>query len=397
MRSALAILLVLCVAGTMAQESSPVNEDDRLGILGKENSKQLIQDLLNLKFQVGNNTARIKALNISIQANAATDAILQAKADANAATIAHQASLVTEVEDAITDLIEVLQNNFTLPFAQQLVESVSNQVDQITSITASLDSLGRRRLHQAADDVNSEDRLLAPITIETAKKCEAELVKLGAAVLKNNQSVYELSADYDTNEVDIATLEATVAQNQANITALVSRIEALRNDLEQRQSILIAGTLVTAVVQNITGLGATKAINGLLDVASTQTVFPVNSGSLLPNTNVDATCPTGDSLIGGSCEIVIPDGLALSDLAPYITNGGGTQMFASLSFPLTEDYTNNLISCTASVDATDGTTQDTNATWAGPFTLQYRAEALCYSQRNITADPFNLNVLSVIG
>ena len=398
MRPALAILLVLCAAGTLAQES-PVNEDDRLGILGKENSKELIQNVLNLKYQIGNNTARIKALNVSIQANAATDVILQAQADTNAATIEHQASLVTDIEDAVTNLIEVLQNNFTLPFALQLVETVGSQLEQINTITANLNSLGRRRLLQATDEANVEDRLLAPITIETAKKCDAELIKLGAAVLKNNQSVYELSANYDINEVDIAILEATVAQNQANITALVSRIEALRSDLEQRQSILAGGTILTTVVQNITGLGATEAINGLLDVTSTQTIFPVESGSVLPNRNVEATCPIGDLLIGGSCEIVIPDGVTLADLAPYITNGAGTQKFASLSFPLTEDYTNNQVSCTASVVATDGTTTDTNATWeAAPFTLQYRAEALCYnSQGNVTTNPFSLSALAFLG
>lgn len=367
-----AALTVLTVCGQTASGQ----EDDRLGFVGKDVSKEFISDVLALKYQVGNNTKRINSLETHIKTNAATDAELQRIADANNITIQEQESLLADLQDAIDTLLQPLIEEVTAPFAGRLIETTLQNIFRIEEIAFGLGNLGRR-LHE-----EESGRLLSPIAIETAKKCSEELAKIAAAILKNNATIYELEEAFNINEVDIAFLQSTVEQNEANIAALIATISGIREFLTNLWAQAALASQLLTGLQNSTTLPATLVINDFLNVGTTVAELSVNAtGGVLTNTTLQASCPVGKTLLGGGCEIVLPDGVTLADIAPYIKDGpSGPVTFASLSFPLTniEDYANNRVSCDVTVAAASSTSPDA-AYWEGaPFPLTFRAEALCY-------------------
>ncbi|KAI8101389.1 hypothetical protein M9435_001495 [Picochlorum sp. BPE23] len=380
-RVSIVVLALVVLAGHHAYGQE---ESSRLGF-GKQMSKDLIESTLLLKAQVLNNTNRIHVLQSRIPANTARTETLQELADENTNTINDQFGLLGDLNNTIFSVMDRIRDEVTFPSVGDTFEAVINQVIQISDIDASLSNL-RRRLMQ--DD---EGRVLAPIAIQTAKKCGEELAALAAAIIKNNATISSLETAFDGNEIDIATLEATVTANEANLAVLRNVTKEMRDQLELRQVLLSAGTLRTIFFQNATGVTATEAINNLLNVSSIISTTDVAPGSRLPynNSGIDdivASCPNGWRLLSGSCRINYQTGGNLEDLQVLFVDGpatGATQLATFPSLTIREDYTDSTVTCVPDVVAAGGSsaTPTTNESyWSAdaPFSLEYTAEALCF-------------------
>lgn len=367
-----AILALLSAAAVVQGQTE---QADRLGLIGKEPSAEFIRDVLELKYQVGNNTKRINTLKTVITTNTEQTAILQEIANANNQTIQEQFSLLEDLGDIYTFATALLQT-LNDQLNDQLMTSVETTATSVQNILTGLNNLGRRL------QADSDDRLISPIAIETAKKCSDELAKIATYILKNNATLIELQDVYNnTNEVNIAVLQNTVEENEANIILITNSIAEFRALLEQDIIELIQRTLINFTVTPFLGdLASIEAINDVLDVSSVVTeVLAPASGALLQAGSIEASCGTGRRLLGGSCYIDLPDGVTLADISPYIKDvQGGTPTFASLSFPMNTDYPNNKIVCSLTV-TTASASSPTIAYWEdAPFPLSFKAEALCY-------------------
>ena len=83
-----ALLLLLIGAACLVRGQD--DQAERLGLVGKESSKDFINNVLQLKYQVSNNTKRINTLRTHIAENAAETAALQKISNANAVSIDEQ-------------------------------------------------------------------------------------------------------------------------------------------------------------------------------------------------------------------------------------------------------------------------------------------------------------------
>ena len=367
-----AILALLSAAAVVQGQTE---QADRLGLIGKEPSKEFIGNVIDLKYQVGNNTKRINTLKTVIATNTAETATLQKIANANNQTIQEQFSLLRDL-NSLYDIVIAIFQNISDQLNDQLITSVSETIANVQSIVSGLNNLGRRL------QANDEGRLISPIAIETAKKCSEELAKLATLILNNNATLYELQNIYNnTNEVNIAILQNTVEENEDNIEIIVNSIAEFRAFLEEDIIQLIERTLLNLTVIPITSeLPSIQAINNLLNVSSTAVkgVVPASGGTLQAGTLI-SSCEPGKSLLGGSCYLDLPDGVTLAGISPYIKDvQGGATTFASLSFPMIPDYANDQIICNLTVTAASAATP-TTAYWEdAPFPLTFISEALCY-------------------
>lgn len=408
-RVAIVVLALVVLVGhhVYGQEDSA-----RLG-WGKQQSEDLIKDTLLLKGQVLNNTKRIHVLQSRIPANTARTAALQELADENTNTINNQFGLLSDLNDTIVNALDAVQDEVAIPLGLNTLLAVVNQLTQIADIDSSLGgqnqvilplsavtnqlaeivdidtsslSISGRKLMQAG-----EDRFLSPLTITTAKKCGEELAAVAAAIIKNNATISALETAYDGNEVDIATLEATVTTNEANLIKLIALAKELRDQLEARHVALNVLALRTVFFQNATGVTATEAINSLLNVVPIESTRDVAPGSRLPtsgNSTVDivASCPTGWRLLSGGCSINYQAGADLANLQALFVDGpgvGAIQLPTFLNVTTDEDFTDNTVTCVPGVVAAGGSSATpitTEAYWSAnaTFSLQYTAEALCF-------------------
>ncbi|KAI8111135.1 hypothetical protein M9434_004708 [Picochlorum sp. BPE23] len=369
-----AILALIAATACLVQAQT---ETDRLGLIGKEASKEFINNVVQLKYQVANNTNRISTLTTHIAENAGDTATLQEVADSNNVKILEQESLLQDIVNFIIDPVFPLAftNSELYSNLEDVTLQTSSRVEQILAQLPS--SLGRRLLQSE----QSDERLVSPVAIETAKKCSEELAKLAAKILSNNASIYELEEAYQTNEANITILQSTVEENEAGIADIVAAISTLRAGLQDFDDNLLERA------SNITSIGFNAALPNIetvtdaLNVSSVVSVseVPASGGSLTAAT-VTASCGT-NVLLGGGCYIDFPEGLILADLAPYIKESqGGPTVFASLSFPMTEDYSSMEVNCDLTVTS-ESATSPSSAYWEdAPFPLVFRAEALCYNE-----------------
>eukprot|EP00889_Picochlorum_renovo_P008603 jgi/Picre1/35633/NNA_003094.t1 len=369
-RGALLLLFIGAVCLVRGQD----DQAERFGLVGKETSKDYINNVLQLKYQVSNNTKRINTLRTHIAENAAETAVLQEISNANGVTIQEQGSLVVNVTNFLIDPI------FPLAFLNQqlyseLEDTVLQTSTKVDQIVTGLSNLGRR-LRSDSDS----GRIISPIAIETAKKCSDELAKLAVAILSNNASLSELQEAFETNEANLAILQSTVEQNEDEIADLTAAISLLREGITTFQTNLLERTENITTIGGLTSLPNIQDVNSLLNVSSiaSEVEVPATGGALTAAT-ITASCGIDQALLGGGCSIDLPDEVTLADIAPYITESqGGPVTFASFSFPKTEDYANNKVDCDLLVTSASSTAQ-TSAYWQdAPFPLVFRAEALCY-------------------
>ncbi len=367
-----ALLLLLIGAACLVRGQD--DQAERLGLVGKESSKDFINNVLQLKYQVSNNTKRINTLRTHIAENAAETAALQKISNANAVSIDEQGLVLLGIFNFLISEVTPLAftNEQLYGELEDAVEQTSTKVDQIV---AGLNNLGRR-LRSDSDS----GRIISPIAIETAKKCSDELAKLATAILSNNASIFELQEAFETNEANLTTLQSTVEENEADIADLVDFISSLREGISAFQANVLERTKNVTLIGALGSLPNIQDVNDALNVSSVtdELEIPASGGSLTAGT-VTASCGTGQTLLGGSCYIDLPDEVTLADIAPYITESqGGPVTFVSLSFPKTEDYANERVDCNLNVTSASTTAQDSAYWGEAPFPLVFKAEALCY-------------------